>query len=103
MGTVFMKEISLAAGNYEFKFTYDNWTGQESLNPATADSVCTLTTGAFTNRYITIGSADTTLPVYCWGRMFCMPTILPDVAAINTFNGMDASGVVDFSWGNEMD
>lgn len=62
---VYEGDISLAAGNYEFKFTYDNWAGQETLD-ATADSACTLTTGAFTNRYITIGSADTTLPTFCW-------------------------------------
>ena len=92
---IYEGDISLAAGNYEFKFTYDNWTGQESLNPATADSVCTLTTGAFTNRYITIGSADTTLPVYCWEECFACPPSFPDVVAINTFNSMDASGVVD--------
>ena len=63
---IYTGDISLAPGNYEFKFTYDNWTGQESLDPATQDSVCTLTTGIYTNRYITIGSSDTTLPVYCW-------------------------------------
>ena len=63
---VYTADISVAPGNYEFKFTYDNWTGQESLDPATQDSVCTLTTGIYTNRYITIGSSDTTLPVYCW-------------------------------------
>src|SRR6056300_182640 len=62
---VYEADINLAAGNYEFKFTYDNWVGQESLDP-TLDSACTLTTGAFTNRYITIGASDTTLPVYCW-------------------------------------
>ena len=62
---VYEGDISLAAGNYEFKFTYDNWVGQETLDP-TADSVCTLTTGAFTNRYITIGTSDTTLPTFCW-------------------------------------
>ena len=62
---VYEADISLAAGNYEFKFTYDNWVGQESLD-ATLDSACTLTTGAFTNRYITIGASDTTLPVFCW-------------------------------------
>ena len=55
---VYEADISLAAGNYEFKFTYDNWVGQESLD-ATLDSACTLTTGAFTNRYITIGASDT--------------------------------------------
>ena len=62
---VYEGDISLMPGSYEFKFTYDNWTGQESLD-ATLDSACTLTTGSFTNRYITIGNADTTLPVYCW-------------------------------------
>ena len=72
---VYEADINLAAGNYEFKFTYDNWTGQENLDPATADSVCTLTTGIYTNRYITIGSSDTTLPVYCWEEcVSCAPT-----------------------------
>ena len=62
---VYEADISLAPGNYEFKFTYDNWVGQESLD-ATLDSACTLTTGSFTNRYISIGASDTTLPVFCW-------------------------------------
>ncbi|MGD2003355.1 MAG: lamin tail domain-containing protein [Flavobacteriales bacterium] len=62
---VYEGDISLMPGSYEFKFTYDNWTGDETLD-ATLDSACTLTTGTFTNRYITIGNADTTLPVYCW-------------------------------------
>ena len=57
--------IALAAGNYEFKFTLDNWNAQESLD-ATLDSACTLTTGIYTNRYISIGAADTALPVFCW-------------------------------------
>ena len=75
---VYEGDINLAAGNYEFKFTYDNWVGQESLDPATADSVCTLTTGAFTNRYITIGSSDTTLPTYCWEECTaCQSTYTP--------------------------
>ena len=58
--------LSLMPGSYEFKFTADNWVWQENFDPATADSVCTLTTGAFTNRFITIGHVDTILPVYCW-------------------------------------
>ena len=72
---VYEADINLAAGNYEFKFTYDNWVGQESLDP-TLDSACTLTTGAFTNRYITIGASDTTLPVFCWEEcVSCATTI----------------------------
>ena len=62
---VYEGTLSLLPGSYEYKFTYDNWTGQESLD-ATLDSACTITTGAFTNRYATFGNADTTLPVVCW-------------------------------------
>jgi hypothetical protein len=58
--------LSLLPGSYEFKFTADNWAVQENFDPTTADSVCTLTTGGFTNRFITIGQADTTLDVQCW-------------------------------------
>ena len=62
---VYTGTLSLMPGSYEYKFTYDNWTGQESLDPI-LDSACTLTTGTFTNRYATFGNADTTLPVVCW-------------------------------------
>ncbi|MEY2963141.1 MAG: hypothetical protein RL754_402 [Bacteroidota bacterium] len=59
--------ISLNPGAYEYKFTYDNWAGQEVFNPATSDSICTLTTGAFTNRLVTVvAGADSTLGVQCW-------------------------------------
>ena len=58
--------MSLVPGTYEFKFTADNWAVQEEFLPLTADSVCTLTTGAYTNRVITIGNADTTLAIQCW-------------------------------------
>jgi len=58
--------LSLLQGSYEFKFTADNWAIQENFDPTTADSVCTLTTVSFTNRFITIGQADTTLDVQCW-------------------------------------
>ena len=44
--------LSLLPGSYEFKFTADNWAVQENFDPTTADSVCTLTTGGFTNRFI---------------------------------------------------
>jgi hypothetical protein len=52
----------LAAGTYEYKFAYDNWTGQEELAPG---SSCTLTTGQFTNRLINV-SSDMVLDVVCW-------------------------------------
>jgi len=58
--------LSLLPGSYEFKYTADSWAIAENFDPTTADSICTLTTGGFTNRFITIGNADTTLPVHPW-------------------------------------
>lgn len=55
--------IALAAGTYEYKFAYDSWAGQENLLPG---GTCTITTGAFTNRALTV-SADAVLDVVCWG------------------------------------
>ena len=63
---VYEVTLSLLPGSYEFKFTADSWAIQENFDPTTADSVCTLTTGAFTNRLVTISQADTTLDVQCW-------------------------------------
>ena len=54
--------IPLEDESIEFKYTYDNWAGQETLAPG---SSCTVTDGAFTNRYLEI-SGDTTLSVVCW-------------------------------------
>lgn len=54
--------ISLAVDTFEFKFSYDNWAGQESLTPG---SPCTITNGMFTNRRLIV-TGDTVLPVVCW-------------------------------------
>ena len=55
--------ISLAPGTYEYKFSFDNWGGQETL---VAGSSCTMTTGIYTNRVLNVSVADS-LPVVCWG------------------------------------
>ena len=55
--------IPIASGSYEYKFATDNWTTQESL---TAGSPCTVTSGQFTNRTLTVGTNDTILPIVCW-------------------------------------
>jgi 1,4-alpha-glucan branching enzyme len=66
--------IYIPDGTYEYKFAYDNWTGQESL---IAGSSCTVTTGAFTNRSLSV-SADATLPVVCWNSCStCAAALLP--------------------------
>jgi 1,4-alpha-glucan branching enzyme len=54
--------ISLEAGSYEFKYSADAWGIQETL---TEGSSCTMTTGGFTNRVITVGE-DIVMDPVCW-------------------------------------
>lgn len=61
-GTIWSITIDLEPGTYEFKFSHDNWTGEEALAPGSA---CTVTTGEFTNRTLTVTDAAT-LPAVCW-------------------------------------
>ena len=64
---VYEVTVSLLPGAYEWKFTADSWAIQENFDPATGDTACTITQGAFTNRYMMLGgTADTTLDVQCW-------------------------------------
>ena len=56
--------IPLPSGVYEYKYSADNWTSQETLNQG---DPCTVTNFGFTNRSLTLGSNDTILPAVCWG------------------------------------
>ena len=80
--------LNLPAGNYEYKFAYDNWAGQENLTPGTS---CTMTTGAYTNRTLAV-SAASTLPVVCWES--CSVCAAPPVFV--TFQ-VDMSNVTGFT------
>jgi 1,4-alpha-glucan branching enzyme len=51
----------------EFKFSHDNWSGEEDLSAAGA--ACTKSENGFTNRYTQI-SSDTVLPAYCWEQCY---------------------------------
>ena len=64
--------IALAAGTYEYKFAADGWAIQESLAAGTS---CTLTTGQYTNRLITV-TGDAVLSAVCWGS--CASCSTPD-------------------------
>ncbi len=55
--------LPIAPGPIEYKFTVDGWTAQENL---TSGSSCTLTTGAFTNRSLVVGTTAMTVPTVCW-------------------------------------
>lgn len=55
-------QTSLDAGAYEYKFTYNGGSVYETLQ---SGSPCTITTGTFTNRSLSL-SSDTLLGVVCW-------------------------------------
>jgi hypothetical protein len=61
-GSIWEVTLELQAGSYEYKFSHDGWSGQENL---TQGSSCTITTGNYTNRTITISEA-VNLPLVCW-------------------------------------
>jgi hypothetical protein len=54
--------VPLTEDSIEYKFSYDNWGGDESLDPSLP---CTKTTGGFTNRFMIL-TGDTTLPAVCF-------------------------------------
>lgn len=78
----------LPAGNYQYKFSYDNWTGQESL---TVGDPCTITASGFTNRSLVVTS-DILLPVVCWGSCSgCVPPATYPVIFAVDLNGANAT------------
>lgn len=57
--------IPIATGTtVEFKYSHDNWAGQETNNPS---EPCTNGNTQFTNRVLVIPATDTVLGVVCWG------------------------------------
>jgi hypothetical protein len=65
--SIYELSVVLPLDTIEYKFTVDGWSGQETLLPG---SLCTRTTGTFTNReYIVTG--NDTLDAVCWGS--CNP------------------------------
>jgi len=56
--------LPILEGNYEYKFAYDAWAGQEELTPG---DPCTITLGGFTNRQLIVAGGDVTQPTVCWG------------------------------------
>lgn len=65
--------IPLNAGTYEFKFAADGWAIQEELTPG---SSCTVTSGPFTNRVITV-TEDVILSPVCWAACIDCGVVLP--------------------------
>ena len=64
-GGVWEATLQLADGEHEYKFTYDNWTGQEAFNMG---DVCTITNGGGNhNRVLIVAGSDKTLPTAPFG------------------------------------
>ena len=75
--------IALLPGNYEYKFAYNNWAGQEALTPG---SSCTITNFGYTNRTLTVGPTAMVLSTVCWNSCAaCGVTPPPPTQAQVTF------------------
>ena len=65
--------------SYEYKFSHDNWAGQENF---VGGEPCTVTNGGFTNRALNLsGSNDTTLTLVCWEACDTCG-VVPDTVAV---------------------
>jgi 1,4-alpha-glucan branching enzyme len=93
--------IQLNQDTFEYKFTFDGWTGSENLTPG---SPCTSTLGGYTNRSIIVGNADQVLPVVCWESCTtCAPptrnvTFKVDMSTVSGFNPAVNVPCVNGSW-----
>ncbi len=63
-GGIYEITLNLADGEYEYKFTYDDWAGQENF---TQGDVCTITNYGNHNRRLVVEGADQTLPTPVFG------------------------------------
>jgi hypothetical protein len=66
--------VQLPAGSYEYKFAADGWAIQETLTPG---SSCTMTTGSYTNRKLTVAATPLVLPAVCWSYCVTCANAVP--------------------------
>ena len=64
--------IPLLSGNYEYKYSADTWTIQEMNDP---NASCTNGDPVYTNRTLTVGTSDITIPLVLLGKLFSMSII----------------------------
>ncbi|NRD21281.1 T9SS type A sorting domain-containing protein [Winogradskyella eckloniae] len=63
-GTIWEATLPLNDGEYEYKFTFDNWAGQDSFSQG---DICTITNYGNTNRRLVVAGADMVLPTAMFG------------------------------------
>jgi beta-glucanase (GH16 family) len=97
--------IDLPPGNIQYKFSFDNWAGQENLSAA---SGCVSNDGTFSNRTLNV-APDVDPGIVCWG--LCSDCIQVDegewsLSWSDEFNGTELDATVwtpefgDHGWGN---
>ena len=79
---------ALGGGVIEYKFTIDDWAAQEALSP---NSICTITTGGFTNRVHYI-DGNASIPTVCWNECFACGAAAPVDGDITLTVDMSSSG-----------
>ncbi|EDP95144.1 T9SS type A sorting domain-containing protein [Kordia algicida OT-1] len=57
-GGIWQTTVSLADGEYQYKFSHDDWAGQDNMN---AGDACTVTDGGFVNRIVEVAGSDKVL------------------------------------------
>ena len=91
---IWERTLNLNAGNYEYKFSFDNWSGQEELPPF---SSCTVTLGQFTNRVLNV-SQDVVLDVYCFGSCAACELINEDEWQLEWSEEFDGNSLDNQTW-----
>ena len=81
--------ITLADGDYQYKFTLNNWAVQEEFGAIGVVEGCTVADGGFTNRGLTVAGEDMVLPTVYWN--LC-PGETPGEVYNVTFN-LDATAI----------
>jgi phage gp45-like len=81
--------IALEDGDYEYKFTMNNWAVQEEFGAIGAVEGCTVEAGGFVNRSLTVAGQDMILPTVYWN--LC-PGETPGEIYNVTFN-LDATAI----------
>lgn len=94
--------LPLAPGDYEYKYSYDAWTGQEAL---TEGSECTVTAGGNTNRTLTVVETDMTVGPVCWNSCENCPANFTSADLVGNWKLAPAAGAFgvggtqgDISW-----
>lgn len=89
--------VNIPPGPVEYKFSFDNWSGQEELSYETA---CVTGDGTFTNRFINV-TGDAVLDPVCWS--LCSDCLVPDeeIWALSWSDEFEGNALDMDTWSHE--